>query len=274
MMREVRPGVWKGEVWNRGHRTTITFHGTSADAKVFEAEQRLKIAREGIVDSRTVPTFATFCVDHYKPAAKIELRKKTWTIRRYQLENLVVFFGPVRLTKLTEALIEQYKHRRRKTVGAVTVNTELNVFSAVLSYAHRIKVPCASPKIVRFRVRSKKGKVQFFTREEVGYILAACAEKAPAFLVLFTFLFETGCRKSEAINLPWENVRFEQRVVRIWSDPDDDDGDDAYEVKSVEREVPLSDHMLRLLREQKLKGLSREWVFPVLVKRAGKKPQR
>jgi len=73
---------------------------------------------------------------------------------------------------------------------------------------------------------------------------------------------------------PWTNVRFEQRIIRIWSDPDADDTDDAYMVKSMEREIPLSDHMMRLLREQKLKGLSKEWVFPVLVNRNHSKGQR
>jgi integrase len=111
------------------------------------------------------------------------------------------------------------------------------------------------------------GQGAVFTREEVGYILAAATEHAPAFVTLFTFLFETGCRKSEAINLPWKNVRFEQRIIRIWSDPVADDSDDAYLVKSMEREIPLSDHMLRLLRAQKLKGLSKDLVFPVLVNR-------
>jgi len=278
-MREVRPGVWKGEIWKEGRRKTITFHGSAKDAKAYEAEERLKVHRGRIVDTRTVPTFAAFCVDTYKPAAKTALRQKTWDVRRYQLENLIVFFGPTKLTKFREAQVEEYKQTRRKEVGAVTVNTELNVLSAVFTYAEQLKVACVRPKIVRYKVRRRKGKVRFFTREEVGFIFAACAEKAPKFLCLFTFLFETGCRKSESIHLPWTNVLLDQRMVRIWSetDEDEDDGDeddDPYLVKSVEREIPLSDHLVRLLRELKVRGLSREWVFPVVVNRCHTKGEQ
>jgi len=65
---------------------------------------------------------------------------------------------------------------------------------------------------------------------------------------------------------------FEQKIVRIWSEADPDDGD--YEVKSVEREVPLSDHLLVVLKEQKLAGLSVEWVFPVVTDREKTKGEK
>ncbi len=169
--------------------------------------------------------------------------------------------------------IEGYKLKRLADgVGKVTVNTELNVLSATLTYARTIlRLACSNPKIVRFKVRRKKGKVQFYGRREVEFILAACEDKAPLFTTLFLFLFETGARKSEAINLPWSNVLFEQRIIRIWSEVDDDDDaqdeEDVYLVKSREREVPMSDNLARRLAELKLKGLSKEWVFPVVTGR-------
>jgi len=77
-------------------------------------------------------------------------------------------------------------------------------------------------------------------------------------------LFESGARKAEAINLPWSNVLFEQRMLRIWSEVDEDEelDEDAFSVKSREREVPLSDHLAQVLAEHKAKGLSDQWVFP------------
>jgi integrase len=32
------------------------------------------------------------------------------------------------------------------------------------------------------------------------------------------FLAETGCRRSEAINLPWTRVDLARAMARIWSD--------------------------------------------------------
>lgn len=98
-------------------------------------------------------------------------------------------------------------------VGKVTINTELNVLSAVLTYARdTLRSPCASPKIARYKVRARKGNAMAYSREEVGYILAAAATIGADVFALVKFLFETGCRKSEAINLPWSRVDFERRL--------------------------------------------------------------
>jgi integrase len=91
---------------------------------------------------------------------------------------------------------------------------------------------------------------------------------APSVFPLVLFLGQTGARKSEAINLPWSRVDLKARIVKIWSQADDEENDDdeeenEYLVKSIEREVPISDALFRILAEHKLKCLSAEWVFPV-----------
>lgn len=274
-MKQERPGYWRGDLWHQGRRTKLTFEGTAKEAKAYEARRRLEIAEKGIIRVRDVPTFEGFLTSKYEPFAKLELRKGTWNVRRYQLKPLRSHFGPLKLTQISEQYIEEYKQARVKEVGKVTVNGELNVLSAVLTYARALNVSCASPKIRRFKTKKKKGKAKAYTREEVGYILAAALQIAPLFYLLVKFLFETGARKSEAINLPWSRVDFERRLVLIWSDVDDDEDteaeaegeDDAYEVKSIEREVTIPDGLLLSMKAQKLRGLSKEWVFPVTTNR-------
>lgn len=283
-LKEERPGVWRGDLWHQGRRTKLTFEGTAKEAKAYEARRRLEIEEKGIIRVRDVPTFETFLTTKYEPAAKLELRAGTWAVRRYQLKPLRKHFGALKLTQISEQHIEAYKQVRSKAIGKVTVNSELNVLSAILSYAREIKVSCATPKIRRFRIKKKKGNAKAYTREQVGFILAATQLVASGFYVLVKFLFETGARKSEAINLPWSRVDFEGRLVRIWSDVDadadeddestEDKDDPAYEVKSVEREVTIPDGLVRLLKEQKLKGLSKELVFPVATNRMGTKGTR
>jgi integrase len=187
-------------------------------------------------------------------------------VRRFQLETLILHFGRTKLPKLREPEIEAYKLKRvAEGANKVTINTELNVLSASLSYARdMLKLPCASPKIKRFKVTKTKGKVEFYSRAEVAKLLEITKRKAAWFYPMLVFLFETGCRKSELVNLPWKNVLFDQRVVRIWNDEDD-----GYEVKSVEREVPISDHLLVVLKAQKLKVGRSPWVFPCATNRNG-----
>jgi integrase len=283
--REEPPGSgrWRKNLYVRGRSHKLTFRGTKKEAELFEAQQRIELGAALPTVQRSVLDFESYCVEIYQSAAKAALRETTWNVRRYQLNTLVLHFGRLKLTKILEPEIEAFKIQRTKHEGAskVTVNTELNVLSATLTYARDVlRLPCAKPRIKRFKTSKKKGKVKFYTREEVGFILAACTEVAPRFLALFTFLFETGCRKSEAIHLPWKNVLFEQKIVNIWNEVNDEDADEAddddepYEVKSREREVPLSDHLLRILKELKLKGLSREWVFPVVTARMQSKGEQ
>lgn len=279
-LKEERPGVWRGDLWHQGRRVKLTFQGSAKEAKAYEARRRLEVEQRGIIKGRDVPTFEEFLERKYEPMAKLELRD--WKVRAYKLKPLKKHFNALKLTKLNEQHIESYKHGRVKAVAKVTVNGELNVLSAILTYAREIKVPCANPKIRRFRVKSKRGNVKTYTRAEVGFILAACAMVASKFLVVVKFLFETGCRKSEAINLPWTRVDFERGLVRIWNEVDEDEDEEegervaedrrefdgeAYQVKSSEREVTLSDGLALALKEQKLKVGITEWVFPVTTDR-------
>ncbi|MDA4133335.1 MAG: site-specific integrase, partial [Thaumarchaeota archaeon] len=180
-------------------------------------------------------------------------------VRRFQLENLILHFGRVKLSKLTEPVIESYKMKRLSDgADKVTINTELNVLSAVMTYARdTLKVPCAHPKIARFKIAKRRDRVECWTREEVLRLLETTQKQARAFHPMFLFLFETGVRKSEAVALQWKRVDFAKRIIRIWNDETE-----GYEVKSVEREVPISTHMLTILKAQKLKNGASPWVFP------------
>jgi integrase len=263
-MREIRPGYWKGELWHQGQRRTITFRGSAADAKLFEAKQRIEIRAKGIIDPRTSPRFVDFCVDQYKPHAKAHVRQSTWDVRRFQLENLIGFFGNMKLVGITTQHVERYKQRRLGDgIKKNTPNSELNVLSGVLKYARRLKLPCGEPEIVRFKVRRKKGRVWIWTSEEVQRIYDTCMRIAPRFFPLVFFLGQTGARKSEAIHLPWTNVDFDRGIIRIWSEADEDDPDDEYEVKSSDREVPLSDALADVLKKQRELWPDKDWVFPV-----------
>lgn len=279
-LKEERPGVWRGDIWHQGRRTKITFRGSAKEAKAYEARRRLEIEQSGIVKTRDVLTFAEFLDRKYEPMAKMELGEGTWKIRVYKLKPLRKHFGSIKLTKVTEQDIENYKQWRRTSVAKETVNGELNVLSAVLTYAREIKAPCAAPKIRRFRIKkSRKGNVKAYTKQEVGFILGACKLVAPYFWVLVKFLVETGVRKSEAINLPWTRVELDRCFAKIWNEVDEDedapergaDDEGRYEVKSVEREVPLSDELVVALREQKAKVGTSDWVFPVMTNRMGTK---
>jgi hypothetical protein len=118
-------------------------------------------------------------------------------------------------------------------------------------------------KLPMFKVtRNNRDAVKCWTKKEAASILATAKEHASWFYALFLFLFETGARKSEPIALTWKRIDFDQKIVKIWNDETT-----QYEVKSKEREVPISDHLLVVLKEQKLKWGKSEYVFPCVSSR-------
>jgi len=270
-MREVRPGVWVGELWNRGRRQTITFRGSSAEAKAFEAQKRLEVRESGVVPLRSVPRFGVFCVEQYKPYAKLHLRETTWNVRRYELEPLILFFGDMVLTRIDSVQVEAYKAARRREVRKATVNSELRVLSAVRKYAVKKQKIYWPPLDIEYFPEGKgrrKAKIKAWAEDELQRILDTCHATRPWLFPMVLFLAHTGARKSEAIHLPWDHVDFEKRLIRIWSEADDEDeaeGDEAdrYEVKSTDREVPMSDALHDVLVKHRETWGSSPWVFPV-----------
>lgn len=256
-----KSGRWRNQIWITGKPVKLTFRGTKAEARAYEAKRRQELGDLGVVRRGQVPTFERFSTIDYKAHARGAMRRSSWRVRKSQLVQLIPHFGATRLTDIDEQQIAAYKAHRLTRVSKATINQELLGLSAVLTYARTIKVPAAKPKLSRFKVTRKRGSVQFYTRDEVGFILAATRLVVPDLLPLLRFLFDTGVRKSEAIHLPWSRVKLDERLVLVWSSADGED--DGYEVKATEREIPISDAMLLLLKEQKLRVGSSPWVFPV-----------
>ncbi|MBX3232979.1 MAG: site-specific integrase [Labilithrix sp.] len=268
---DAKKEAWRKDLWIGGKRSKLTFRGSKKEANAYEARRRIELGATGVYLQKDAPTFVDFSVEHYKPHAKMTLRPTTWDVRRYQLASLSAHFDATRLTQITTAMVEAYKQWRSKAVDKVTINGELNVLSAVLRYARHLGIPCASPIIARFKLGKRKGKAKVFSREEVGFILTAASIISADFGALVKFLAETGCRRSEAINLPWTRVDLTRAMVRIWSDDDaGDDDDEDYEVKSRDREVTLSDGLVRVLEEQRSRTGESPWVFPVRTNRASR----
>ena len=270
---------WRVVLWRRGRRHDWVLRGTKGEAKAFEATKLVELQAGEPLDKQTAPLFSDFSTGPYAVHARVHLRKGTRNIRKYQLATLIAHLGHLKLTEIAEENVEAFKSHRIEADGveASTVNSELNALSAVLTYARDVlKLPCSRPKILHLPIRRKKGRLKAFSTEAVGHVLTATRIVAPQLYPLVVLLFESGARKAEAINLPWSNVLFEQRILRIWSEDDDEEPDeDAFTVKSREREVPLSDHLAQVLQAHKANGLSDRWVFPTSRKNnAGVKGER
>lgn len=245
---------WLVVICYKGQRRDWIVRGSKDDAEGFEALKRTELASGNpAAELRVVPRFSTFCVETYRPHARLHLKPSTWANRIYQLGTLAEHLGHLKLTEITKAEVERFQAARVKQgIQPATVNDDVKVLLRVLHYARDLGIPTATPKVEDLAVRGRR-KAHAWTAEEVGKLYAACAEKAPNVLPLVVFCANTGCRRGEAVALTWENVDLKRRMISIWPTKE-------WQPKDNEpRYIPINDALLPWLEAPRR---SDKWVFP------------
>jgi len=249
-----RPNTWRVKIWHDGEPVERIVHGTKKEADAYEARQRVEIESRGAApEDRVAPTFSSFCV-RYAVHARAHLRPNTWNVRQYHLATLMDHLAEVRLTALSTETIERYKAERvRAGRKPRSVNNELAVLQAVLHYARDIGAPCASPKVKLLPVVGR-GRVTFWTADQLAALFAAVEHEAPDLLPIVVFIANTGCRKGEALACEQGWIDMRRRLITI--QPNED-----WQPKDNEpREVPISDALEPWLERALLER--RRWAFP------------
>jgi len=248
-----RGRVWYVSYYVNGKRIRKRIGTSKKLAELFQKEIEVKIAKgelgwEEIKD----PTFNEF-KDNYLAYLKANTRPTTYTRYKEAIEHFLEFLkrnGSIswRLSQISFQFIERYKQERIRYVKPLTVNLELKVLKALFNYA--IKCRCASKNPlneVPFCKVSQK-RPRFLTKEQIRRLLASANSLYP---ILYTFL-KTGLRKSELINLKWENIDFERKCILIESNKE-------WQTKTGNtREIPIGDDLLSLLKKLPRKS---EYVF-------------
>jgi len=248
-----RGRIWYISYYVNGRRIRKRVGPSKKLAELFQKEVELKIAKgelgwEEVKD----PTFNEF-KDKYLAYLKANIRPTTYTRYKEAIEHFLEFLernGSIswRLSQISFQFIERYKQERIRYVKSLTVNLELKVLKALFNYA--IKCRCASKNPVNevpfFKVSQKRPR--FLTKEQIRKLLNSADSLYP---ILYTFL-KTGLRKSELVNLKWENVDFERKRILIESNKE-------WQTKTGNtREIPVEDDLLSLLKKLPRKS---EYVF-------------
>jgi len=248
-----RGRVWYVSYYINGKRIRKRVGTSKKLAELFQKEIEVKIAKGGLGwEEIKDPTFNEF-KDKYLAYLKANTRPTTYTRYKEAIEHFLEFLkrnGSIswRLSQISFQFIERYKQERINKVKPLTVNLELKILKALFNYA--IKCRCASKnplnEVPFFRAPEKRPP--FLTKNEIRKLLASADSLYP---ILYTFL-KTGLRKSELINLKWENIDFERKCILIESNKE-------WQTKTGNtREIPIGDDLLSLLKKLTRKS---EYVF-------------
>lgn len=163
-------------------------------------------------------------------------------VYRKTFSTFIDFFGSIPISSLTPYHIDQYKLRRIGAVKGQTVNREMEVLRAALNMAVRWRYLKENPFARYRKVAIPERKVNFFTHEEFDGFLSAFKEQW--FRDLLVFTLHTGLRRSEVVNVKWENIDLRRKTILIVSD-------ETFKTKSRRlRVLPMSHEVEGIVQRQ------------------------
>jgi len=190
-------------------------------------------------------------IKDYLNVVEANLVKGTVKNYRSALNNLQVFTGDIPLISFTPYHFDAFKSERLKSIRPVSLNIELRALRTFFNTAVRWRLLERTPFEVKL-VKIPETQPTFLTREEFQKLLSIIEEGW--FKEVIVFAVCTGLRRAELINLRWDCVDFQRKIIRIESSQ-------FFRTKSGRsRVIPLSETACCLLRRKQYKDPS-EYVF-------------
>lgn len=230
----------------------VTFHRLT-DAKKW-AQQTEAAIREGRYFKTTQARKHSLsdAIDRYKES--VLPTKKDHKKQGAQLEWWRVELGHYTLADVTPSLLVEARDKLGKGFAPATVVRYLAILShlftvAVNEWGWLEDSPVRKVK----RPKEPRGRIRFLSDEEREALLEACSQLPnPQLYLVVVLALATGMRKSEIMNLTWEDVDLTKGRITL------------FETKNNEiRVVPLMGKALELLKEHaQVRRIDSPLVFP------------
>ena len=202
--------------------------------------------------------------------------RRYWEVTRNFGVYLAYYHPEVKLiSQLNLNIFEDYKTYRKNTdptklelpddfpfeipancfrANAKTINYEIKTLRSILNFGIKREMckenPCKG--VTSLKVSDSKAP-RFLTFQECGLFLKNCDEYL--YPIFYTFL-NTGLRLGELLNLQWGDIDFARGKLLVRKK-------DFWVPKAGEREIPLNDGMVKLLRKIKPSSAhQKDFVYP------------
>lgn len=182
-----------------------------------------------------------------------KVNKRSWKRERTSCRALLNYFGGVNLTQITPWTADKYKlkrlketSRRNRPVTKATVNRELACLKTMLGFAVKKGWLFSNPLSGYKLFREKPNKLRVITRDEFNRVYNTASEPLKPILIT---AYNTGMRRSEILNLKWENVNLAESYLRVEDTKNDEP-----------RYIPMNKQLNETLKSVKYKS-SGEYVF-------------
>jgi integrase len=239
---------WYIDYYYKGRRKRKKIGHSKKLALQVLQDVQLKIAKGeylGIFDEKKIP-FEEY-TKQYLAFSKANKAWSTYQRRdRFSVDNLVSFFKGKYLFEITSEMIEKYKAARLEKVTPASVNRELaclkHMYTKAIEWGYIKSNPGKGVK----RLKEPPGRLRYLKLEEVEALLKVCSDHIRPIVVT---ALNTGMRKSEILNLRWQDVDLKNRKITVVNAKNNES-----------RVVPINQTLYRGLQDlcQRVKG---EYVF-------------
>lgn len=153
--------------------------------------------------------------DAYLTDMQVRRQRNTYVYKKSTINRLLAYMGgDFFLDDLTSAAIDRYMFEQLRERGAKSANRDLLELKAVLNWGIRKDMALSNP----FR-RSEPFAEEKFSRyvpptEDVAKVRSVAQGQERDFV---DFLYFTGARLSEACNLRWFDLDFQNRTISLWT---------------------------------------------------------
>jgi integrase len=214
-----RAGKWQARVTIKGFPTATRSFDSKANAQRWSRELESAMDR-GIYQNQVQANNMMFrevmqrYLEEVTPS-KRGVRRESENIRFMQRSKMASYS----MSKLTPAVIADYRDQRLKTVSAGTIIRELCIISSILNHARRewslaITNPCA---LVR-KAATPAGRSRVLKPEEEALLLDELqprVRRSPWMVPLVSLALETAMRRGELLTLKWEHIDLQAQTALL-----------------------------------------------------------
>jgi integrase len=213
-MRIYRRGkFWYIDYAYKGRRVRKRIGQSKKVAELTLKDIEVKIAKGehlGIHDNKKI-LFESFG-NVYLEYAKTNKADKTYELNVSNLHALNPCFHEMYLSDITPQDIERYKAERLKQVLPASVNRDLTCLRHMLNKAVEWGYLSASPMKGVKLLKEPPGRLRFLSKDEIKRLMEELPDSTKT-VVLFALY--TGLRKSEILNLKWNNIDFKNKMIIV-----------------------------------------------------------